>query len=176
MPARQDSAGFLCSRSPWVAHGVQGGRSSLGMVVQSTHKSRFCQAHLTHLEMLPASLGRCRERDFAVAGLISRRIERLPPVCPTCLWVSFSDAKATLLGGRRRAAPAWRNAAIVWVSPISFLLQPGGSGVFPAGPELPSQPEFQNPSRAVGSGQGRSCWPCCTHLGWFSAPCSLILC
>lgn len=40
---------------------------------------------------------------------------------------------------------------------LELLLQPEGSGVFPAGSELPSQLEFQKPSRAVGNGQGGSC-------------------
>lgn len=79
-------------------------------------------------EMLPAQpLERCRERDFAMARSIRRRRRGgLLPVYPTCLRVSLLQHQSDGAGwpdGRSRAAPAWRNAAFVWVSPTLIPAQ-----------------------------------------------------
>lgn len=187
MPARQDSAGISVLSVP--LGGTRGSRGSgalWGWWFRAPTNPGFAGHISPHSsEMLPAQPGEVQGEGWTVAGSIRRRrIERLPPVCPTCLWVSLSDTTAMLLagwvgGGGELPLPGEMQQLSGFPqapSCLELLLQPGGSGVFPAGPELPSQSEFQNPSRAVGSEQGRSCWPCCTHLGWFSALCSLILC
>lgn len=52
----------------------------------------------------------------------------IPPACR----FPFSDAKAMVLAGRSGAAPAWGNAAFVWVSPaqgnLSALVLPAAPG------------------------------------------------
>lgn len=134
-----------------------------------------------------------------------RRRGRLLPVCPTCLRVSLlqheSDG-AGWPGGRSRAAPAWRNAAFVWVSPT--LVLPGvtspawcfwvssstrlmGDGATllshrstagwhraGAGPELPaSLPDLQHPWQGCRERCQVLPAPCCSSPGL--APCAAFL-
>lgn len=99
-------------------------------------------------------------------------MERLPPLCPTCLRVSLlqrqGDAAAGWVGGGELPLPGEMQQLSGFPQAPSRLelpLQPGGSRVFPAGPELPSQPKPQNPVRAVGSGWG-GCCPALLQLTW----------
>lgn len=153
----------------------------------STHKPRFCQAHLASLLRDAPSPGEvqgkgfCRGRihreeedeDGTAPSSLSHLPAGFPPPTPRrcCCW----------LGGRRRAAPAWRNAAIVRVSPSSF--PPGvtapawGFSGFSSGTRAAIPAQTPEPRQGCGEWVG---WvlpgPAAAHLGWLSAPCSVNLC
>lgn len=128
-----------------------GAQGSLGMEVSELGAASINRGFARHILRDAPSPGEVQGEGFwwqdpsggGGEGGLKGSLLFVPPAC------GFPSSSQ---GGRRRSAPAWRNAAIVWVSPSSFL--PGVPAPawafwgFPAGPELPSQPEFQNPSRA----------------------------
>lgn len=102
MPARQDSAGVPVLSVPLGGTRGSGGSGALwGWWFRAPTNPGFARHISPHSsEMLPAQPGEVQGEGWTVAGSIRRRrIERLPPVCPTCLWVSLSDTTAMLLAG-----------------------------------------------------------------------------